>query len=198
MPPSTERAKAMSKLKRMARVPENWLLVAAFAFVIAGYSITEDANFWILIAFATFAGVFGRKAWAAIKKTLDGRRNKIQSELDEAQRLREEAQSLLAEYERKRLEAEDEARQMVEHAKVEAERHADNAKQALEETMRRREEAAMQRIQQAETDALREVRETAAALAVEATAQLIRENLDDTLADALIERSIREMDEKLH
>jgi F-type H+-transporting ATPase subunit b len=112
--------------------------------------------------------------------------------------LREEAQSLLAEYERKQLEAEDEARQMVEHAKVEAERHADNAKQALEETMRRREEAAMQRIQQAETDALREVRETAAALAVEATAQLIRENLDDTLADALIERSIREMDEKLH
>jgi len=188
----------MGKLRRWAKIPENWLLVGAFAFVIAGSSITEDANFWILIAFATFAGVFGRKAWAAIKKTLDGRRDKIQSELDEAQRLREEAQSLLAEYERKQLEAEDEARQMVEHAKVEAERHADNAKQALEETMRRREEAAMQRIQQAETDALREVRETAAALAVEATAQLIRENLDDTLADALIERSIREMDEKLH
>ena len=154
----------MGKLKRMARVPENWLLVAAFAFVIAGYSITADANFWIIIAFATFAGVFGRKAWVAIKKTLDGRRDKIQAELDEAQRLREEAQSLLAEYERKRREAEDEAKQMVEHAKVEAERHANNAKQALEETMRRREEAAMQRIQQAETDALREVRETAASL----------------------------------
>ena len=169
----------MGKLKRLARVPENWLLVAAFAFVIAGYSITEDANFWILIAFATFAGVFGRKAWAAIKKTLDGRRDKIQAELDEAQRLREEAQSLLAEYERKRREAEDEAKQMVEFAKVEAERHANNAKQALEETMRRREEAAMQRIQQAETDALREVRETAASLAVAATAQLIRENLDE-------------------
>ena len=188
----------MGKLKRMARVPENWLLVAAFAFVIAGYSITEDANFWILIAFATFAGVFGRKAWAAIKKTLDGRRDKIQAELDEAQRLREEAQSLLAEYERKRREAEDEAKKMVEHAKLEAERHANSAKQALEETMRRREEAAMQRIQQAETDALREVRETAASLAVEATAQLIRENLDEDRADTMIERSIREMSEKLH
>ena len=87
---------------------------------------------------------------------------------------------------------------MVEHAKVEAERHANNAKQALEETMRRREEAAIQRIQQAETDALREVRETAASLAVEATAQLIRENLDEARADTMIERSIREMSEKLH
>ncbi|MEE8172243.1 MAG: F0F1 ATP synthase subunit B [Alphaproteobacteria bacterium] len=188
----------MGKLKRMAKVPENWLLVAAFAFVIAGSSITEDANFWILIAFVTFIGVFGRKAWSAIKKALDGRRDKIQADLDEAQRLREEAQGVLAEYERKRREAEDEALQMIEHAKAEAERHADDAKRALEETMRRREEAAMQRIQQAESDALREVRDTAAALAVKATAQLIRENLDEARADAMIERSIREMSEKLH
>ena len=188
----------MGKLRRMARVPENWLLVAAFAFVIAGSSITEDASFWILIAFVTFIGVFGRKAWAAIKKALDGRRDKIQAELDEAQHLREEAQGVLAEYERKRREAEDEAKQMVEHAKVEAERHANNAKQALEETMRRREDAAIHRLQQAETDALREVRETAASLAVGATAQLIRDNLDDARAGAMIENSIREMGEKLH
>ncbi len=188
----------MSKFKRMAKVPENWLLVSAFAFVIAGSSITEDANFWILIAFVTFIGVFGRKAWSAITKALDGRRDKIQADLDEAQRLREEAQGVLAQYERKRREAEAEALQMVEHAKVEAERHANDAKRALEETMRRREEAAMQRIQQAETDALREVREAAASLAVEATAQLIRENLDEARADAMIERSIREMSEKLH
>jgi F-type H+-transporting ATPase subunit b len=188
----------MGKLKRMAKVPENWLLVAAFAFVIAGSSITEDANFWILIAFVTFIGVFGRKAWAAIKNVLDTRAEKIQAELEEAKRLREEAQSVLAEYERKRREAEDEARQMVEHAKVEAERHANDAKQELLDTMRRREEAAMQRIAQAETDALREVRETAATLAVEATARLIRDNLDDARADQMIERSIRELGEKMH
>ncbi len=188
----------MGKLQRMAKVPENWLLVAAFAFVIAGSSITEDASFWILIAFATFIGVFGRKAWAAIKKGLDGRRDKIQGELDEAQRLREEAQGVLAEYERKRREAESEATQMIEQAKLDAERHANDAKRALEETMRRREEAALQRIQQAETDALREVRETAASLAVEATAALIRENLDEARADAMIESSIRELGERLH
>jgi len=188
----------MGKLKRMAKVPENWLLVGAFAFVIAGSSINESANFWILIAFATFIGVFGRKAWAAIKKALDTRQEKIKAELDEAQRLREEAQGVLAEYERKRREAEDEARQMVEHAKIEAERHANDAERALEDTMRRREDAAMQRIAQAETDAIREVRETAAALAIQAAARLIRENLTEARADDMIEHSIRELGEKMH
>ena len=188
----------MGKLKRMAKVPENWLLVAAFAFVIAGSSITKDANFWILIAFITFFGVFGRKAWTAIKNVLDTRTEKIQAELEEAKRLREEAQGVLTEYKRKRREAEDEARQMVEHAKIEAERHANDARKALEDTMRRREEAAMQRISQAEADALREVRETAAALAVQATMRLIRENLDDARADQMIERSIHELGEKMH
>ena len=142
----------MGKLQRWAKVPENWLLVAAFAFVIAGSSITQDANFWILIAFLTFFGVFGRKAWNAIKTALDGRRDKIQAELDEAQRLREEAQSVLADYERKKREAEEEATKMLESAKVEAERHANEARRALEETMRRREEAAVMRIQQAEAE----------------------------------------------
>jgi len=187
----------MGKLQRWARVPENWLLVAAFAFVIAGSSITQNANFWILIAFLTFFGVFGRKAWRAIKTTLDSRREKIQSELDEAQRLREEAQSVLADYERKKREAEEEATKMVEFAKVEAERHAKEARRTLEETMRRREEAAMQRIQQAETDALREVREMAASLAAHAAAELIRENLNEASSDAMIENSIREVSDKL-
>ncbi|MBI07769.1 MAG: F0F1 ATP synthase subunit B [Rhodospirillaceae bacterium] len=188
----------MGRLQRWAKVPENWLLVAAFAFVIAGSSITQNANFWILIAFLTFFGVFGRKAWRAIKTTLDGRRDKIQAELDEAQRLREEAQSVLADYERKKREAEEEATKMVESAKIEAERHANDARRALEETMRRREEAAVQRIQQAEADALREVREMAADLAVQATAELIRENLDETRSDTMIEKAIREVGEKLH
>ena len=187
----------MTKLKRFARVPENWLLVAAFAFVIAGSSINESANFWILIAFATFAGVFGRKAWAATKKTLDTRSEKIRTELDEAQRLREEAQNVLAEYERKRQEAETEAQRMVEQAKLDAERQATDAKRALEETMSRRETAAMQRINQAEAEALREVRTTATNLAIEAAGRLIKENLTETKSDELIDQSIQTLGDKI-
>ena len=180
----------------MAKVPENWLLLVAFAFVIAGSSITESANFWILIAFITFAGVFGRKAWAAIKKSLDTRSEKIKAELDEAQRLREEAQVILEEYVQKRSEAEEEAHKLVEQAKIEAERHANDSKKALADNMQRREQAALQRIAQAENEALREVRETAAELAIKATADLIRENLDDERSDSIIEQSIRELNER--
>ena len=186
----------MTKIKHMAKVPENWLLVVAFAFVIAGSSITESAYFWILIAFVTFAGVFGRKAWAAIKKSLDNRSAKIKAELEEAQRLREEAQIVLEEYQKKRSEAEKEAHKLVEQAKLEAERHANAAKKALTDNMQRREQAAMQRITQAENEALREVRETAAELAIRAATDLIKQNLDDEKSDSIIESSIQELDKR--
>jgi F-type H+-transporting ATPase subunit b len=188
----------MSGLKRLAKVPEFWLFLIGVVFAAVGSFVSESANFWILIAFITFMAAFGRKAWGAIKTTLDGRADKIRQELEEAQHLKEEAQSVLADYERKKTAAEEEARQMVEHAKAEAERQAEDAKKALEHSMKRREELAMQRIAQAESEALREVRETAARLAVQATVQLIRENLDKGRADQMIEDSIKEVREKLH
>lgn len=188
----------MGRLKRLVKVPEFWLLVAAVVFVVVGSSLTESANFWILIAFVTFVGVFGRAAWRRIKQTLDDRGARIKAELDEAQRLREEAQSVLADYERRRKAAEEEARQMVEHAQAEAERQAEEAKVALEESMKRRTELAMQRISQAEAEAMREVRQTAAALAVQAAGRLVRENMDEARADQMIEESIKEVREKLH
>jgi len=113
-------------------------------------------NTWILVAFIFFVGLFGRKAYAAIGKILDARADKIRSELENATHLREEAQAVLADYERKRQAAEEEAEQMVEHARVEAERQAAAALVALEESMKRRTEMAMQRIARAEEDAMRE------------------------------------------
>ncbi len=160
--------------------------------------ILESANLWILIAFIFFISLFGRKAFKKIVQGLDARAGRIKAELDEAQRLREEAQGVLAEYERKRQAAEDEARQMVAHAKIEAERHAAAARMALEETMNRRTELAMQRISQAEAEAMQEVRDTAAGLAIEAAARLIRDKLDETRANELIDESIKQVREKLH
>lgn len=160
--------------------------------------ILESANLWILVAFIFFIGLFGRKAFKKIVQGLDARAGRIKAELDEAQRLREEAQGVLAEYERKRQAAEDEARQMVAHAKIEAERHAEAARMALEETMNRRTELAMQRISQAEAEAMQEVRDTAAGLAIEAAARLIRDKLDETRANELIDESIKQVREKLH
>jgi F-type H+-transporting ATPase subunit b len=92
----------------------------------------------------------------------------------------------------------EEARQMVEHAKVEAERHAAEARVALEESMNRRAELAEQRIARAEEEAMREVRQMAAALAVQAARRLIGETIDDQRADQMVEQSIQEVRDRLH
>ena len=182
----------------MVRKPEFWIIVAACVFVVVGSRITEDANFWILIAFITFFGAFGRAAYRKATEVLDRRAERIRNELDEAAALRAEAQALLAEHERKRQEAEEEARRMVEHAKVEAERHAAEARVALEETMKRRAAMAEQRIARAEEEALREVRQTAAALAIEAARRLIGETVDEARADRMIEDSIQQVRDRLN
>ncbi len=188
----------MKRLGRMARVPEFWVFVVAIIFVVVGHVITESANFWILIAFITFSLGFGRAAWRRIKQVLDDRADKIRRELEEAQHLKEEAQALLADYERKRAAAEEEAREMVEHARAEAERQAERARTVLEETMQRHAAAAEQRIARAEDEAMREVRQLAATLAVQAARQLIQESMDESRADSMVEESIKEVRAKLH
>ena len=87
---------------------------------------------------------------------------------------------------------------MIEHAKAEAERHAAEARAALEETMKRRALLAEQRIARAEEEALREVRQTAAALAIEAARRLIGETVDEARADRMIEDSIQEVRDRLN
>ncbi len=185
-------------MKRMVRKPEFWVIVAACVFVVVGSQITESANFWILIAFITFFGAFGRAAYKKVTEILDKRAERIKNELDEAAALRAEAQALLAEHERKRQEAEEEARQMVEHAKAEAERHAAEARAALEETMKRRAALAEQRIARAEEEAMREVRQTAAVLAIEAARRLMSETIDEDRANRMIEESIQEVRDRLN
>ena len=181
----------------MLRKPELWVIVAACVFVVVGSQITEDANFWILIAFITFFGAVGRTAYKRVTDLLDKRAERIENELNEALALRTEAEALLAEHERKRQEAEEEARGMVEHAKAEAERHAAEARAALEETMKRRAALAEQRIARAEEEALREVRQTAAVLAIEAARRLMGETIDEARADRMIEDSIQQVRDRL-
>ena len=184
-------------MKKLVRKPEFWLIVAACVFVVAGSQITEDANFWILIAFITFFGAFGRAAYRKVVDLLDKRAERIRNELDEAASLRAEAQALLEEHRCKRQAAEEEARQMVERAGVEAERHAAESRAAIEESMRRRAALAEQRIARAEEEAMREVRQTAAALAIDAARRLIGQAIDEQRADRMVEESIQEIRERL-
>ena len=158
----------------------------------------QDPTFWVAIGFlilAVLAAVYGRKP---ILAALDARIDTVKTSLDEAASLREEAQQLLAEYQRKQRDAVKETDAMVERAKEEAERIAKEGAENLEATLKRREELAMEKIAQAEADAVREVRAMSVEIAVDATRALIADKMDGSRADALVDEAISDLSHKLH
>ena len=155
-------------------------------------------EFWILVAFIMIVAVVIRPLRRAVTKALDERGERIKSQLDEAQRLREEAQHLLAEYQRKQRQAHRDAEQILTRARAEADRHRTQHAEELEAALKRREQQAMDRIAQAESDALDEVRQRAADIAVAATRQLLKEKVEGAKGDALIDAAIEELPERMH
>src|SRR3546814_6915057 len=102
----------------------------------------HDPTFWVAVAFVVFAGLMVWKARQPVLDGLDARAERIRAELDEAQRLREEAQKALAEYKRKQRDAAKEAEDLLANAKHEAELLRRQAAEDLKETLARREKAA--------------------------------------------------------
>ena len=145
-----------------------------------------------------FIAVALKMGWKKIVASLDARSDAIREELDQALRLREEAQSLLAEYQRKRRDAEKEADQIVEHAKEEAVALRAEAERKLEESLARRTRLAEEKIGRAEQQAIQEVRHTAIDVAVAAAQKLIADNLDDARAKTLVDEAIGQVEKKVH
>ncbi len=157
----------------------------------------HGAEFWVLVAFVLFVGFMVWKARKALVGGLDARAERIKAEIDEAQRLREEAQSLLADYQKKQREALGEAEAMVKQAQEESLRLKAKAETELAAALKRREQQALDRIAQAEAQALAEVRNLAADLAVAATRKLLIEKLDPAQAQALVSDAIAELPRRL-
>ena len=131
-------------------------------------------------------------------KNLDKRADDIAAELEQAKKLREEAQQLLAEYQRKRNEAEEEAKSIVAAAEKEAAALREDAKQKTEEYVSRRTSLAEQKIQQAETEAVNEVRASAVELAVAAAEKVMADKIDAKKADDLFKSSLTELKGQLN
>ena len=143
------------------------------------------------MGFLVFIGILiYLKVPAKMTAALDARSAKIKSELDDARRLREEAQALLAEYQRRRGEAESEAEEIISHARREAETLAEEARSRLEEYVTRRTRAVEQRIAQAETQAVAEVRGRAIDVAAAAAARILADKARGDAGDQLVGRSI--------
>jgi len=158
-----------------------------------------DATFWATVALVIFlAVVIYMKVPGMISKSLDARAERIRSELEDARRLREEAQQLLAEFQRKRKEAEKEAADIVEAAKHEAELLVSEAQKKTEEYVARRAALAEQKIGQAERDAISEVRSSAVDLAVEAARALLATKVDAKAGADLFKASLQEVKSKLN
>ena len=126
------------------------------------------------------------------------RRARIKSELDDARRLREEAQALLAEFERKGREAETEAAAIIAGAKAEAERLAVEAKARMEDFVARRTKMAEAKIVQAEAQALADVRSAAADAAVAAAEKILSTAAKGKVAEDLLARGIDDVRKKFN
>lgn len=158
-----------------------------------------DATFWAFIALVIFLGiVIYLKVPGTLGSALDKRAAKIASDLEDARRLREEAQQLLAEYQRKRKEAEQEAASIVEAAKAEATQLVEEARQKTEEFVRRRSAMAEEKIAQAERDAVNDVRATAVDIATEAARKLLELKVDAKAGADLFKSSLNDLKAKLN
>jgi F-type H+-transporting ATPase subunit b len=159
----------------------------------------SNTNFVVLIAFLLFIGVLVRfKVPALLMGLLDKRAVQIRAELDEARAVREEAQQLLASFERKARDVTEQADRIVQHAKEEANNAAEEAKVALAESLRRRLNAAEEQIATAEAAAVKEVRDRAVQVAVAAAGDVIASSMTAAEANARIEQSIAVVEDKLH
>jgi F-type H+-transporting ATPase subunit b len=159
--------------------------------------LLADAEFWVLLAVVIFAVAVWKPASRAVTGMLDQRTARIQGELSEARKLREEAEQLLAEYKRKEGEAAAEAETIIAHAKEEAERIAAHSAQELEQALQRRQRLAEERIAQAEAKAVDEIRAVAVDVAISAAREVIASEMDENRGGALLDNAIAALPQRL-
>lgn len=158
-----------------------------------------EAEAWVALAFIIFLCLL--VYLGAHRRVIDGldqRRARIQAELDEARRLRDEAQALLVEYQRKRAEADREAEAIIASAGAEAERLAAEGKARMEDFVARRTKMAEAKIAQAEAQALADVRSSAADAAVTAAEKILSTSATGKIADDLVARGIADLKKTLN
>lgn len=156
-------------------------------------------EFWVFVSFVLFMGLLAYyKVFQAIGKALDDRALAIKKELDDARQLREEAQELLADYKRKSLEAEEEAKSIIEQAKREAEALAAETRKSLADQLERRSRMAEEKIARAEAQALGEVRSTAVDVALAAAERILKDRVQGPAGTTLIDDSIADVKKRLN
>ncbi|MAM25553.1 MAG: ATP F0F1 synthase subunit B [Rhodobacteraceae bacterium] len=183
------------------------ILSAIFAGLVASPALAagevffslKNTDFIVLLAFLLFIAILIYfKVPTMLAGMLDKRADGIKSELEEARALREEAQTLLASYERKQKEVQDQADRIVSAAKDDAQKAAEKARADLAKSLERRMAAAEDQIGSAQAAAVKEVRDQAITIAVAAAREVIAKQMTAAEGNALIDDAIRQVDAKLH
>ncbi len=159
----------------------------------------KDPETWVAIAFLLFAALmFYFKVPGKVTKLLDGRADAIARELEEARKLRAEAEAILADYKRRAETAEAEAAAILAQAEREAAAYAKEAREAFDEAITRRLGVAEQKIKLEEEKARKQIRAQAASLAISAAEHLIEQKVTGPVAENMVSASLDRIKKRLH
>ena len=160
--------------------------------------LIQDPTFWVLIAFLLFIGIATRPICRLVASALDKRAEKIRNDLEEAEALRKEAQDLLANYQRKQRDAIKEAENIIQQAQEEAEKILAQGQKSLKESLERRHRLTLERIEQAELQALDSVRSDIVDMALNITREYLIQEFKGKRANVLIDSAIQDLPNKIH
>ncbi|MEM9469245.1 MAG: hypothetical protein AAF988_03695 [Pseudomonadota bacterium] len=160
--------------------------------------LSYDTNLWVFISFALFAFIAYKLGKNSVVGKLDGKIQEIKDEIDNAERIRVEAQELLAQYQRKQQDAEKEAKEIVKNAKSQAKAIKKSMKAELDDVMARRETQLADRLKRLEENAIAKIQNEAADIAMSATTEMIMQSMDDKTKKALMDDSIKVVSKQLN
>jgi len=160
--------------------------------------LLQSTDFWVLVSFVIFWALVIWKGRPALAGAIDGRIDRIKSEIAQAEQLKEEATAKLAELKRAQREATDQASAIIDNAKSESKNLKKDLDARFKDAMARREQQAMDKIAQAEANALAEVRGLAVDMAIAATTQVLKDRMGGTDGDKAIDDAIAAIPGRLH
>lgn len=162
------------------------------------YMLSHDTSLWVAFSFILFVVVAFKLGRKSVVNGLDNKIDEIKSEIDNAERLRVEAQELLAQYQRKQQDAEKEAKEIVKNAKSQAKSIKKSMQEELDTIMERRESQLADRMKRLEENAIAKIQNEAADVAMAATTEMIMQTLDEKTQKSLMDDSIKVVSKQLN
>ena len=155
--------------------------------------MTIDATFWVMISFFAFLGLLTYfKIPQKIKSTLEQNINNIKKQIEEANKLKEDAKNILTEHEKKISNSKSEVKEMINKASDEADKNVIKTNRDFHSLMESRKRNAEERIKQLKNQALKDIKNTSVQIAIEAVEKLYKNSLDKSKLDKIYSSSIEE------